>query len=54
MTEVVYVIQNPLDLHKLFVRFSLPKLFNIFTIFNEYERLHDFGSDAIYNIRLHT
>ena len=24
MTEVVYVIQNPPDLHKLFVRFSQP------------------------------
>ena len=38
MTEVVYVIQNPPDLHKLFVRFSQPKSFNIFRIFDEYER----------------
>ena len=29
MTEVVYVIQNPPDLHKRFVRFSQPKSFNI-------------------------
>ena len=53
MTEVVYVIQNPPDLHKLFVRFSQPKSFNIFRIFDEYERLHAFGSHAIYNIRVH-
>ena len=51
MTEVVYVIQNPPDLHKLFVRFSQPKSFNIFRIFDEYERLHAFGSHAIYNVR---
>ena len=51
-TEVVYVIQNLLDLHKLFVRFSQPKPFNIFRIFDEYERLHAFGSHAIYNIRV--
>ena len=44
MTEVVYVIQNPPDLHKLFVRFSQPKSFNIFRIFDEYGRLHAFGS----------
>ena len=25
MTEVVYVLQNPPDLHKRFVRFSQPK-----------------------------
>ena len=53
MTEVVYVIQNPPDLHKLFVRFSQPKSFNIFRIFDEYERLHAFGSHAIYNIHVH-
>ena len=52
MTEVEHVIQNPpADLHKLFVRFSEPKSFNIFRIFDEYERLHAFGSHAIYNIR---
>ena len=50
MKEVVYVIQNPPDLHRLFVRFSQPKSFNIFRIFDEYERLHAFGSHAIYNI----
>ena len=50
MTEVVYVIQNPPDLHKLFVRFSQPKSFNIFRIFDEYERLHAFVSHTIYNI----
>ena len=44
MTEVVYVVQNPPDLHKLFVRISQPKSFNIFRIFDEYERLHAFGS----------
>ena len=53
MTEVVYVIQNPPYLHKLSVRFSQPKLFNIFRIFDEYERLHAFESHAIYNIRVH-
>ena len=53
MTEVVYVIQNPPDLQKLFVPFSQPKSFNIFRIFNEYERLHAFGSHYIYNIRVH-
>ena len=52
MTEVVYLIQNPPDLHKLFVRFSQPKSFNIFRIFDEYERLHSFRSHAIYNIRV--
>ena len=46
MTEVVYVIQNPPDLHKRFVLFS----FNIFRIFDEYERLHAFRSHTIYNI----
>ena len=50
MTEVVYVIQNPPDLHKLFVRFPQPKSFNIFRIFDEYERLHAFVSHTIYNI----
>ena len=50
MTEV---IQNPPYLHKLSVRFSQPKLFNIFRIFDEYERLHAFESHAIYNIRVH-
>ena len=50
MTEVVYVIQNPPDLHKLFVRFSQPKSFNIFRIFDENERLHAFVSHTIYNI----
>ena len=49
-TELVYVIQNPPDLHKLFVRFSQPKSFNIFRIFDECERLHAFGSHVIYNI----
>ena len=49
---VVYAIQNPPDLHKLFVRFSQPKSFNIFRIFDEYERLHAFGSHDIYNIRV--
>ena len=44
--------QNPPDLHKLFVRFSQSKSFNIFRIFDEYERLHAFGSHAIYNIRV--
>ena len=43
------LIQNPPDLHKRFVRFSPPKSFNIFRIFDEYERLHAFGSHAIYN-----
>ena len=47
---VVYVIQNPPDLHKPFVRFSQPKSFNIFRIFDEYERLHAFVSHAIYNM----
>ena len=32
----VYVIQNSPDLHKLFVRFSQPKSFNIFRIFDEF------------------
>ena len=50
MTEVVYVIQNPPDLHKLFVRFSQPKSFNIFRVFDEYECLHAFGSHTIYNM----
>ena len=50
MKEVVYEIQNPPDLHKLFVRFSQPKSFNIFRIFDEYERLHAFGSHTIYNM----
>ena len=50
MTEVVYVIQNPPDLHKLFVRFSQLKSFNIFRIFDEYERLHAFVSHTIYSI----
>ena len=50
MTEVVYVIQNPPDLHKLFVRFSQPKSFNIFRVFDEYECLHPFGSHTIYNM----
>ena len=52
MKEVVYVIQTPPVLHKLFVRFSQSKSFNIFRIFDEYERLHAFGSHAIYNIRV--
>ena len=52
MTEVVYVIQDSPDLHKLFVRFSQPKSFNIFRIFNEYERLHALVSHATYNIRV--
>ena len=52
MTEVVYVIQNPPNLHELFGRFSQPNSFNIFRIFDEYERLHAIGSDAIYNIRV--
>ena len=52
MTEVVNVIQDSPDLHKLFVRFSQPKSFNIFRIFDEYERLYAFGSHAIYNIRV--
>ena len=50
MTEVV--IQNPPDLHKLFVRFSQRKSFNIFRIFDEYERLRAFESHAIDNIRV--
>ena len=50
MTEVVYVIQNHPVSHKRFVRFSQPKSFNIFRIFDEYERLHAFRSRAIYNI----
>ena len=53
MTEVVNVIQVSPDLHKLFVRFSQPKSFNIFRIFDGYERLHALGSHAIYNIRVH-
>ena len=56
MTEVVYmwyIIQNPPDLHKRFVRVFQPKSFNIFRIFDEYERLvYAFGSHAIYNIRV--
>ena len=48
---VAYVIQNLPDLHKRFVRFSQPKSFNSFTILDEYERLHAFVSQAIYNIR---
>ena len=52
MTELVYVIQNPPGLHKRFVRFSQPKSFNIFRIFDEHERLHAFRSHAIYNIRV--
>ena len=52
MTKVVYVIQDSPDLHKLFVRFSQPKSFNIFRISDEYERLHAFGSHTIYNIRV--
>ena len=39
------MIQNPPDLHKLFVRFSQPKSF-----FDEYERLHAFVSHTMYNI----
>ena len=50
MTEVVNVIQDSPDLHKRFVRFSQPKSFDIFSIFDEYERLYAFGSHAIYNI----
>ena len=53
MMEVVYVIQNPPDLHKRFVRFSLPKSFNIFRICHEYERLYAFGSHTIYNTAPH-
>ena len=52
ISSCVYVIQNPPDLHKLFVRLSQPKSFNIFRIFDEYERLHAFVSHAIYNIRV--
>ena len=52
MTEVVNVIQDSHDLHKRFVRFSQPKSFDIFRIFDEYERLYAFGSHAIYNIRV--
>ena len=57
MTEVVFVIQNPPDLRKFFLRFSQPKSLNIFRIFDEYERLHAFGSHAfgshaIYNIHV--
>ena len=52
ITEAVYVIQNPPYLHKLSVRFSQPKSFNIYRIFDEYERLHAFGIHAIYNIRV--
>ena len=50
MTEVVFVkvYVNPPDLHKRFVRFSQPKSFNIFSIFDEYERLHAFVSHTIY------
>ena len=48
----VYVIQNPPDLHKRFVRFSQLKSINIFRIFDEYERLYVFVSHAIYNIRV--
>ena len=42
MTEVEYVIQNPPDLHKPFVRFSQPKSFtcNIFRIFDEYMNVY--------------
>ena len=40
------LIQNPPDLHELFVRFSQPKSFNIYRFFDEYERLHVFGSHA--------
>ena len=47
MTEVVYVIQNPPDLYKLFVRFSQPKSFNIFRIFDEYERLHESRTQSL-------
>ena len=32
MTEVVYVIQNPPDLHKLFVRFSQQKSFTVISL----------------------
>ena len=49
---VIYVIQNPPDLHKLSVRFSQPKSFNMFRIFDKYERLHAFVSHPIYNIRV--
>ena len=52
LISTVVVTQNPPDLHKLFVRFSHPKSFNIFRIFDEYERLHTFVSHAIYNIRV--
>ena len=40
--------ESPPDLHKLFVRFSQPKSFDIFRIFDEYERLHAFVSHAIF------
>ena len=46
------MIQNSPDLYKLFVRFFQRKSFNIFRIFDEYERLHAFGSHTIYNIRV--
>ena len=49
MTEVD-VIQNPPDLHKLFVRFSQSKSFHIYRIFDEYEGLHAIESHAIYNM----
>ena len=45
------MLQNPPDLHKLFVQYSQPKSFNIFRIFDEYECLHAFATHAIYNIR---
>ena len=40
------MIQNLPDLYKIFARFSQPKSFNIVRIFDEYERLHAFGSHA--------
>ena len=46
------MIQDSPDLHKFYVRFSQPKSFNIFMIFDEYERLRAFGSHTIYNIRV--
>ena len=39
-------------IHAYRFRFSQPRSFNVFRIFDEYERLHAFVSHAIYNIRV--
>ena len=52
--KVVYLIQNPADLHKLIAQFfQSSNIVPIFRIIDKYERLHPFVSQAIYNISCH-